>query len=172
MLNYADGDLIKMAKNGDFDLIAHGANCFCVMGGGIARQIHKEIPEAYAADCQTVKGDINKLGNYTSAEITTDTNVVGVLILNCYTQYGFTGYDKNSPPVDYEAIALCMRKINHNFKGKHIGLPLIGSGLAGGDWDRIEDIIYRELVDMDVTIVKFIPPVVTPAFKPTPGKLF
>ena len=169
MLQYEDGDLIVMAKAGKFDLIAHGANCFCTMGGGIARQVHAEIPEAYEADCKTRKGDINKLGNFTQATIE-GTNVE---ILNCYTQYDFRGANN----VDYEAIALCMRKINHIFKGQHIGLPLIGAGLAGGDWDRIEDIIYKELVDMDCTIVKFIPPVVDPQVsadkvKPATGKLF
>ena len=31
MIRYIDGDLIKMAQNGDFDVIAQGCNCFCVM---------------------------------------------------------------------------------------------------------------------------------------------
>ena len=48
-----------------------------------------------------------------------------------------------------------MRKINHQYKGNKIGLPLIGAGLAGGDWNVIEKIIEKELKDMDVTIVKF-----------------
>jgi len=38
-----------------------------------------------------------------------------------------------------------MRKINHIFAGKHIGLPLIGAGLAGGDWDRIRVIIKKRI---------------------------
>jgi O-acetyl-ADP-ribose deacetylase (regulator of RNase III) len=46
-----------------------------------------------------------------------------------------------------------MRKINHRFKGKHIGLPKIGAGLAGGDWDRIKKIIQSELTDCIVTVV-------------------
>jgi len=58
-------------------------------------------------------------------------------------------------PFDYEALTLCMRKINHQYKGNKIGLPLIGAGLAGGDWNVIEKIIEKELKDMDVTIVKF-----------------
>ena len=48
-----------------------------------------------------------------------------------------------------------MRKINHNYRNKRIGLPLIGAGLAGGDWNRIKKIIEKELCDMDVTIVHF-----------------
>ena len=34
-----------------------------------------------------------------------------------------------------------------------IGLPLIGAGIAGGSWDRIEKIIREELWGEDVTIV-------------------
>ncbi len=28
MIRYVDGDLVKMAKEGKFDVIAHGCNCF------------------------------------------------------------------------------------------------------------------------------------------------
>jgi O-acetyl-ADP-ribose deacetylase (regulator of RNase III) len=46
-----------------------------------------------------------------------------------------------------------MRKINSIFSGKHIGLPQIGAGLAGGDWNKIKKIIQDELKDCKVTIV-------------------
>jgi O-acetyl-ADP-ribose deacetylase (regulator of RNase III) len=76
-------------------------------------------------------------------------------VLNAYTQYkyGRNHADGDAVPVDYDAITLCMRKINHNFKGMHIGLPMIGAGLAGGDWEKIKQIIKRELKDCIVTIV-------------------
>lgn len=74
-----------------------------------------------------------------------------------YTQYhyGRNHSDGVQTPVDYDAITMCMRKINHIFKGKHIGLPKIGAGLAGGDWNIIENIIRAELKDMEVTIINF-----------------
>jgi len=65
--------------------------------------------------------------------------------------------DGVSKPLDYEALTLCMRKINHIFKGKHIGLPgFIGGGLAGGDVSKIREIIKKELKDCKVSIV-FLP---------------
>ena len=78
-------------------------------------------------------------------------------VINAYTQYHYgknhkDGVDK---PLDYEALTLCMQKINHTFPGKHIGLPLIGCGLAGGDWERVKAIIQKELFAMDVTIVHY-----------------
>jgi O-acetyl-ADP-ribose deacetylase (regulator of RNase III) len=46
-----------------------------------------------------------------------------------------------------------MRKINHVFKDNHIGLPQIGCGLAGGDWEIVKKIIQDEFADCNVTVV-------------------
>ena len=45
------GDLIDLAADGEFDVIVHGCNCECIMGGGIAKQIKMSFPPAYKADC-------------------------------------------------------------------------------------------------------------------------
>ena len=58
-------------------------------------------------------------------------------------------------PADYEALILCLRKINLKFKGKKVVLPLICGGLAGGDPDKIKNIIKSELKDCDSTLVLF-----------------
>jgi O-acetyl-ADP-ribose deacetylase (regulator of RNase III) len=142
------GDLLELAKQGNFDIIVHGANCMCTMGSGIAKQIKEQFPEAYNADLETRKGDFRKLGNYTLALI----RKYSFIIINAYTQYD---YGTDSPKIDYEALTLCLRKINKACIGKRIGLPLIGAGLAGGDWNRIENIIKTELNDVDVTIVYY-----------------
>ena len=147
-----NGDLIKMAREGHFDLIIHGANCFCKMRRGIAKQVAEEIPDAVRADNETVSGDIGKLGNYTIGLVYDYNNKPNCRIFNCYTQYH---WDSNTRPLDYEALTLCLRKINFNNKGRTIGVPLVGTGLAGGDWDIIQGIIRKELKDMDVTIVRF-----------------
>ena len=31
-MKYIDGDLFKLAEQGEFDIVIHGANCFCTMG--------------------------------------------------------------------------------------------------------------------------------------------
>ena len=68
MMRYRDGNLITLAKERHFDIIAHGCNCFCTMGSGIAPQIAKAFPEAYDVDQKTVKGDKKKLGVFTEAD--------------------------------------------------------------------------------------------------------
>ena len=151
-MKHIDGDLIKLAKEGYFDVIAHGCNCFCTMGSGLAKQVATEIPDAVKADNCTTSGDINKLGNYTIGIIYNENNYPISKIYNCYSQYN---YDASTKPLDYEALTLCLKKINHNNKDLRIGVPLIGSGLAGGDWNIIKQIIEKELKDMDVTIVHY-----------------
>lgn len=161
--NEVKGDLIDLALKGHFDVIAHGCNCQCNMGAGIAPQMVKAFSvNQYYLEQPIYKGDIKKLGTiewktkivpWLSKEPRKDARTLA--IVNAYTQfnYGKNHKDGDAKPVDYEAITLCMRKINHIFKYKHIGLPKIGAGLAGGDWNRIKRIIQEELDECKVTIV-------------------
>ena len=137
------GDLIKQDEQ--FDIIVHGCNCFCTMQCGIAPQIKSKWPEAYEADLQTVKGERQKLGtiSYTTSS---------PIVVNAYTQYQ---YGRTKRHCDYEAIASCMKAIKSRFPGRKIGMPKIGAGLAGGDWEIIKTIIATELKEEDVTIVKW-----------------
>jgi len=148
------GNLITLAQEGNFDLIGHGCNCFCTMGKGIAPQIKEAFPEAWKADQATNKGDFNKLGNCSFGFETLD-NGNTLIICNIYSQYNYNRIGEKIRHLDYEALTLALRKINFEFNGLSIGLPAIGSGLAGGDWNKIKNIIENELKDMDVTIVHY-----------------
>jgi len=148
-----DGNLLDMAENGDFDVIIHGCNCFNTMGAGIADQIRKRYPGAYLADCTTTKGNYEKLGNFTSY-VQPMSNGNMFVIINAYTQFGFSSKKMN---VDYRAIQSVMRTINKIYAGKRIGYPMIGAGLAGGDWGIISKIIDIELTDVDHTLIVYKP---------------
>lgn len=150
MITTIKGDLIKIAKEGGFDVIAHGCNCHCTMGAGIAKAIRSAFPFAYEADCMTQKGDRTKLGSCSSAECTTDHGKL--VVINAYTQYDWRG---DGCKADYDAIRSCMRWIAQRFSGKRIGLPRIGAGLAGGDWNTIRTIISEELKNETITVVEF-----------------
>lgn len=146
------GDLLAEAFN--YDAICHGANCFCTMGAGIAAGVKKLFPDAYAADSQTIYGDITKLGGFTYGyEKSKDGKEL--FIFNIYSQFT---YDASIKPLDYEALALGLRKMSYKLRSdypelKKIGLPLIGFGLAGGKLEMIIPIMYRELHDFEVEIV-------------------
>lgn len=145
-----DGDLIEFALKGNFEVIAHGCNCFCVMGAGIAPLMAEKFGcNRFPLEDIDKKGDINKLGQIDYKK------VFEIYVVNAYTQYfyGKNHLNETDQPLDYDALRICLRKINHTFKGKKIGLPQIGCGLAGGDWNIVKSIIQSELKDCDVTIV-------------------
>ncbi|MGE0767374.1 MAG: phosphatase [Hyphomicrobiaceae bacterium] len=145
------GDIIRLATDGAFDVIAHGCNCFHVMGGGLAAQVSRRFPEACVADRATPYGERAKLGTCSVATVSTPVGRVDVV--NAYTQFqpsGGGGID-----VDYDAVHAAMAWLKAHYAGRRIGLPQIGAGLAGGDWSRIEAIIAEQLDGEDVTIVIF-----------------
>ena len=147
-----DGDLIKLALEGNFDVIIHGCNCFCTMGAGIAKGIKTEFPEAFKADANTEKGSKEKLGTYSSA--TVSRNGHEITIINAYTQHHWRG---RGIKADYDAIQKVFASVKQSHSGKRIGYPLIGAGLAGGDWSVISNIISSQLAGENHTLVKFAP---------------
>lgn len=147
MIRYITGDLVKQSN--EFDVIAHGCNCFCAMGSGIAPQIKNKFPEAYAVDCATTKGDKNKLGTITHTVVQDKP-----IVVNIYSQYGY-GRQHGEMNLDYKALQLGLLAMKEKFSGKTFGLPKIGAGLAGGDWAVIERIIEEEMRGEYVTIVEW-----------------
>ncbi len=150
-MRYLKGDLIQLALSGKFDVIIHGCNCFCSMGAGIARQIRETFPQAYLTDLDTEPGDKNKLGKYSQASI--QINEKALTIINGYTQYHYSG---TTVLADYDAIKSLFYQIKLNFSGKKMGYPRIGAGLAGGDWNKISDIIDRQLEGEYHTLVEYL----------------
>jgi O-acetyl-ADP-ribose deacetylase (regulator of RNase III) len=144
-MKYIDGDIIQLAKEGKFDVIGHGCNCFCTMGAGLAKSMKQAFPEIKKADDRTKLGDKKKLGTFSYV------NYGNLVILNLYIQYR---YGSIIPDADYKAIRDCMKEIKRRYSGKRIGLPFIGCGLAGGDWNIVSKIIEDELDDEDITIAR------------------
>lgn len=149
MIEYRQGDLLKQS---DIDVICHQANCFCVMGGGIALQIAKQYPMAKEADDKTIVGDKSKLGTCSYAY----DHYRKQHIVNMYSQYAFgEGLQTN-----YEALKKCLLEVRDEFCSKNltIGFPkYLGCGLAGGDWEIVHNLLKSIFDNVGrVDIVEFI----------------
>ena len=163
-MNYKEikGDLIKLAlEGGHFDVIAHGVNCYCTQKSGIAPQMVKAFKtNEFSQEAPARRGDINKLGTIDYRHFEKDDKGIfqplvnwewrkdyELTVVNAYTQfnYGANHVGGDPKPLDYSALTLCMKKINRIFAGKKIGLPRIGCGLAGGDWEIIKKIIQNNM---------------------------
>ena len=150
-MEYLQGNLINYAKEGKFDVIVHGCNCFNTMNSGIAKAIKEAYPGAWTIDQETQKGDRNKLGTYSLVHYMP-------IVVNAYTQYDYGRDGKDR--FKYDAFTLILQKLKFQFPSKHFGFPYIGCGLAGGNETRIVEMIKnfdRELSAHGgkVTLVKF-----------------
>jgi O-acetyl-ADP-ribose deacetylase (regulator of RNase III) len=135
---------IKYVRGNVFDsqakVIFHGANCFCTMNSGLAKEMRERYPEAYRADLQTPKGDLGKLGTTSYTHALKDNRI----LVNLYTQYRY-GLDKCH--LDYYALDTSLQALKDRLSiwkildEEIVASGRIGAGRAGGDWKLIEEII-------------------------------
>lgn len=144
------GNLLEMAKNGQFDVIIHGCNCLHAMGAGIAKYIKKDFPEAFAADKTTKYADRKKLGTFSEATITR--NGYTFVVINAYTQFEYNGRGKDL--FEYDTFPKLLDSIKAKYGDKRIGLPLIGCGLAGGDEPYILSMIEKHFEGVNYQLVE------------------
>ncbi len=135
-IEYVKGDLILT----DLKHVMHGCNSHGVMGSGVAKAIRDRYPQAYR--------DYNDKYNNYGLELGTIVVSVqddGKVIHNAITQKDY-GRDSARVYVSYWAIANAFRHIE-SWGIKEIAIPKIGSGLAGGNWSVISQIIENTLVN-------------------------
>lgn len=153
------GDLIAMAKSGEAKYIAHGCNCFMLMGAGIAKQIAEEFPIALEVDRGVgYKGDMRKLGDFTLA-YDRDHDLT---IFNMYTQYRPGPVQEDDLHMDiataFEELDFYLTKttlFGTEAVRKTIHIPLIGCGIAGGNWEKIRELIDENTPNLDIVVVHY-----------------
>lgn len=162
-----DGDLIELALAGHFDTIVHGCNCIGVMGAGIAKQIAEVFPSAARVDREALRNHEVKPGGYSKSIVYFGYGPMNetrhrLCIINAYTQRlpgppSVINNDSREQRLDW--IQAVFRKIAQTTAThQRIGLPLIGAGLAGGNWTDIERIIDKELSrHYNVSVVRYKP---------------
>lgn len=146
------GNLIDALANGEVGFAVQGCNCFVRMKRGLAAEVRQRIPAAVQADRRTLMGGFSKLGTYTSVEWPAGT---GRRFVNGYIQAHW-GRRLNREPVnedgtplicDYSAVRKLLRSLHKDFRRDWVlGMPLLGCGLAGGDWERLAAIVDEELI--------------------------
>jgi len=158
-IEYKVGDLIEAAKVGEVDVIAQQLNCFCTRKSGIAPLIDKAFPLMGEADDDTERGDKEKLGTFIVADIIPHNNPA---VFGLYGQYHWNGRQRGELDTDYTALRSSfkgMQQCLDVFREREdikIGLPLIGCGLAGGDWRVVSKIIEEELCDKGWKVIVYV----------------
>jgi len=155
MLKIIDGDIFES----NADIIAHQVNCQGVMGGGIALQVKRKYPNVfkeYNKYCNRYKGvSFNLLGNIYTVGIQSQYPDLPRrrYICNLFGQDEFGG---NRCHTDYDALRLCLKKLNIIAIGNTVAIPyMMSCALAGGDWDIVSKMIEETLTDCDITLYRY-----------------
>lgn len=147
------GDLIESITPFDDspNIIVHGTNCIGYMNSGFARALRDLYPGVYEVFKKEHDTHGLQLGHITTYQLGSLT------IVNANTQQYCRNYrhpDGTVEPqdkvfVDYDAVQEAFQRIAAlaNVTGAHIHYPLIGAGLANGNWNEIDRRISMVLDD-------------------------
>lgn len=167
MLKYKVGDVTNPEQTEGFTtVIVHCCNDIGVMGGGVALALRNKWPIMFETYREWYENDHYQdsdslpyrhthqpfvLGQVQSTRVAPFLHVCNLIgqrdVVDCL----------GLPPVRYEAIREGLRRLAYqmtqhpNRQFKVVG-PRLGSGLSGGRWETIEQIIKEELSDFEVTI--------------------
>lgn len=152
MITYLTGDATNPGKPG---IIVHICNNKGGWGGGFVSAISKRWPEPEAAYRAWAKDGRNGFG---LGQIQLVNVGGGLTVANMIAQ---NGYPTPSRPdaVSYTGLARCLGGIRAVLLAERaqgmtriIHMPRIGTGLAGGTWDKIEPIINWRLGGFPVCV--------------------
>lgn len=135
------------------DVICHQVNVYGVMGAGIAAEVKQRYPQvdkeyrykcSYAKDISDLLGGVQFVETYYGSR---------QYISNCFSQCEVP--DSNGVLTSYSAIAECFVCVKNWLiinKKKTVAIPYkIGCGIAGGDWNKVSEIIENVFGNDDLT---------------------
>lgn len=150
MIEIRQGDCLGIAEG----VIVHGCNAQGVMGSGIAGALRDKWPSVY----QAYRRHYNKVGLRLGDSVTVGSTQIGrghprvldfleatvaelpanVIVVNGITQFRY-GKDRNIRYVDYDAIEAVFARAAAlaRVTGLPLHFPLIGCGLANGEWSEV-----------------------------------
>ena len=157
MIHNISGDALTACKGG---ILCHQTNYFGVMGAGIAAAIKVKLLSRdnymeYVHVCKKLGRKILGLVQFLDVPN-------GTIVANCFSQDDEANAYPNgriAPLTNYKAVRLCMESVRSRaeFLNKPVYLPYkYGCGIAGGDWNKVQEIINDVFQDstVDVYIVK------------------
>lgn len=120
--------------------IAHVCNNIGAWGAGFVLAISNRwsAPEKHYLN---LKPSERKLGNTHFIQVESD-----IIVVNMIAQNGLRT-TTNPTPLDYYSLAVCLETMYNKalIENATVHMPKIGSGLGGGDWNKIENIIKEKM---------------------------
>ena len=151
-IKYIKGDATNPVADGN-KIIVHACNDVGGWGKGFVNAISakwKEPEEKYREWYRS--GENFSLGKVQFVQVDFDLWIVNMIGLRDIK------YDKaGKPPVRYEAIDEALNKVAAFIKEMKasVHMPRIGCGLAGGDWNKMETIVRKNLSDKGINVIVY-----------------
>ena len=156
MLKYIHGDatdpIITPSVN-SVVCIPHICNNGGYWGSGFTRSLDEkwELPrKSYL--------NMNKYNLGEVVVVKADNNISNLYVLNMIAQKGIRSRT-NPKPISYSALDMCLNKLKifaSTHKNITFHMPKIGSGLAGGDWNIIEEMINNIIVSTGTDVYVYL----------------
>lgn len=156
MIFHIKGDATQPSKNGKNKIIAHVCNNLGFWGKGFVLSLSWRWPflkEEYQKFVHKNKKEgLPLLGRTFFSEVEED-----ILVANMIAQQGIRPMN-GLPPIRYEALSDCLEKVAEKAKStnSNVHMPKIGAGLAGGDWNVIEEMIKSKICGSDGSVSVYI----------------
>ncbi len=124
-------------------------------GAGFARAVARKWPDAQA-DFQKwwmQSGQNRELGKVHAFEVQK-----GLAVVSMVAQHGY-GPSKDAR-IRYEALTTCLSEVGSLALERQatVHTPRIGTGLAGGKWDVVEELIDNEVCGRGISVIVYTPP--------------
>ena len=147
-IEYRKGDATAPVSDG-MKIIVHVCNNIGAWGAGFVLALSKRWLQPEAA--YRAQKSYN-LGDYELVEVTKE-----IKVCNLIGQENTRRKKTTLPPVRYVAIEHALRKLAKEIRHKDVTvhMPMIGSGLAGGNWWIVERIIETTLCAAGVPVIVY-----------------
>jgi O-acetyl-ADP-ribose deacetylase (regulator of RNase III) len=151
-IQYITGDATAPKEPGN-KIIVHICNDIGGWGKGFVLAISKRWKEpevAYRKWYSERQTSDFALGSVQFVQAESDTIVANLIGQHDLKRKGATG----APPIRYDAVAAGLTKVAMEAKRLNatVHMPRIGCGLAGGNWEMIEPILFKTLCAEDIRV--------------------
>lgn len=149
-MNHSIGDLLAQPRG----ILVQGCNAQGKMGSGLAKAVRDQFPKAYDDYMATHQAQGLRVGQVVFSVVETSGSAPRLVIANAITQE-FYGRNPNRRYVSYEGVSQAFEGIAQaaHAWGLPVFYPLIGCGLANGEWSEVGPRIERALAGVEHTLV-------------------
>lgn len=145
-IEYIEGDATEPVGEGN-KIIAHVVNDMGLWGKGFVLAVSKKWPD--------IRNDYLKWHNreyelpfWPGTVKLSNTDDPQIVVANMLAQSGVRKYNSDKTVLQYDMLANCLGIVAEYalVMNASVHMPLIGSGLAGGDWSKIAPLIKEHLI--------------------------